>query len=952
MAVNVGELVATLKADTSQFQSGMQNATTELFKIGSSSVAVGNIAADAFKKIIELAKDAALSFYTTARAAGQYAEDLQRVQTITGLTIDSIQNMNVAVNRVGMGIDDVSGMFRRLSSNIEEAKDGVGSALLKFEEIGVTIKKSDGSEDVIRKISDAYLRMGEGTARASSAVELLGRSGQSALAFLSQGSKSFDEIAEKAARMGKLTNAQVIELAKMDDSFDDLRMSAKMFADQFGAAFGPAMKLLADGLTASISFLTRQFMHVKLEATEFVNQIVMMANLLAELPRAVKELGASILAGTLDEAWKAHKKREAAIIAEADAITALINKEHESIGTMNQYADAQDKKTEATNKFNLKLREAMKPIKLMAIDETLKSSEAQWDHYVKTVKAATEKSSVDWEALVQSGQASEFQSIHESTRLRAIDSQAEKSAIQEKLTANRIFLSDKRSQLLKDKSIDGQVELAKFDVTNGEKMTDLLRQLALAQQSGSTVAVQGLMKEIDARNAVVVATATQTATMVSLNHAAMQSEINQSEVMANSWTAQLEAGLKLAEMNAKISPKEAAALRGDLATQAIQREIEKIIQLGQVKDSQLAKDLLAAEMIARAPLPKMQTDAAKGNIEAINARILQNSIDTDNAIAASNSKITIQELLNQTSIQRGSFETDKVQLGAALSLASSELSIAQSHYADMSKLRALRMQEIQANLALELSAVGLTQEQITAIYLKEEAAREGIIQQFPNAFEKAMQDVINSSSFSMGQLVNQFSGTMADWVMGINTFQQFWKNAMRSLAQAFINEALANMAKAALSSGMGQWFSIAMTALSAWAGGGGGSEAGDVIAGASGASSNFSSLQGRSMGFDIAPLQGDYGSKAMAAGGIVTSPTHILAGEAGPEAIIPLSQFNGGMGSSPVNIAITVNAQGGSKSSGTGDATNFDQLARNISQLVERKIIDEQRPGGLLSGMA
>lgn len=56
----------------------------------------------------------------------------------------------------------------------------------------------------------------------------------------------------------------------------------------------------------------------------------------------------------------------------------------------------------------------------------------------------------------------------------------------------------------------------------------------------------------------------------------------------------------------------------------------------------------------------------------------------------------------------------------------------------------------------------------------------------------------------------------------------------------------------------------------------------------------------------------------------------------------------GGAGS-PINIAITVNAGGGSQQSGAGAAPNLTQLARDISRYVEAKLIDEQRPGGLLA---
>ena len=62
--------------------------------------------------------------------------------------------------------------------------------------------------------------------------------------------------------------------------------------------------------------------------------------------------------------------------------------------------------------------------------------------------------------------------------------------------------------------------------------------------------------------------------------------------------------------------------------------------------------------------------------------------------------------------------------------------------------------------------------------------------------------------------------------------------------------------------------------------------------------------------------------------------------------------MKGQAGRSPVNIAITVNAQGGRQQAGTGAAPNFTQLARDLSKLVESKIIEEQRPGGLLAGTA
>ena len=60
---------------------------------------------------------------------------------------------------------------------------------------------------------------------------------------------------------------------------------------------------------------------------------------------------------------------------------------------------------------------------------------------------------------------------------------------------------------------------------------------------------------------------------------------------------------------------------------------------------------------------------------------------------------------------------------------------------------------------------------------------------------------------------------------------------------------------------------------------------------------------------------------------------------------------SGAAGGNQVSIGITVNAGGGGrKESDSGGAQNFTKLARDLSALVELKIIEEQRPGGLLAG--
>tara|TARA_B100002051_G_scaffold51235_1_gene46366 strand:+ start:2238 stop:4397 length:2160 start_codon:yes stop_codon:yes gene_type:complete len=91
-----------------------------------------------------------------------------------------------------------------------------------------------------------------------------------------------------------------------------------------------------------------------------------------------------------------------------------------------------------------------------------------------------------------------------------------------------------------------------------------------------------------------------------------------------------------------------------------------------------------------------------------------------------------------------------------------------------------------------------------------------------------------------------------------------------------------------------------------------------------------------------------------ARGGVVSSPTMSLMGEAGPEAILPLKRgsdgrlgvaANGAMGGMTINI--DVDATGSPKTS--GNPGNAKALGDAIGAAVQQELIKQKRPGGLLA---
>jgi len=108
------------------------------------------------------------------------------------------------------------------------------------------------------------------------------------------------------------------------------------------------------------------------------------------------------------------------------------------------------------------------------------------------------------------------------------------------------------------------------------------------------------------------------------------------------------------------------------------------------------------------------------------------------------------------------------------------------------------------------------------------------------------------------------------------------------------------------------------------------------------------------------------GTEFFATGGVVSRPTAFgmangkmgVMGEAGPEAIMPLRRLPNGRlgvettgsraGMQQTNVSVAVNVEGG-QSKVEGDQGSAMQLGRVVANVVRQELVNQQRPGGLLS---
>lgn len=82
--------------------------------------------------------------------------------------------------------------------------------------------------------------------------------------------------------------------------------------------------------------------------------------------------------------------------------------------------------------------------------------------------------------------------------------------------------------------------------------------------------------------------------------------------------------------------------------------------------------------------------------------------------------------------------------------------------------------------------------------LEADTKRRGVAQQFPSFFGQQMQALVNSNSFSMGQIVSTWSSSIAQMVVHGGNLKAAWEQTQVALVQAALNSGVSLAAQAAL----------------------------------------------------------------------------------------------------------------------------------------------------------
>lgn len=210
--------------------------------------ALANLVADGIRKAVDGFKD--MMTY-----APQFADEILTLSSKTGIATDKLQELSYMSGLVDVDVSTVAGSMKKLTKNMDSARDGTGSAAEAFKTLGVSVTDINGSlrdnEDVFFDAIDALGQIENETERDAIAMSLFGKSATDLNPMIEAGSDALRGFAQEAHDMGYVLDGDALDsLSKVQDQFDRFGKQMESVKIQIASGVAPAiergMKRLSD----------------------------------------------------------------------------------------------------------------------------------------------------------------------------------------------------------------------------------------------------------------------------------------------------------------------------------------------------------------------------------------------------------------------------------------------------------------------------------------------------------------------------------------------------------------------------------------------------------------------------------------------------------------------------------------------------------------------------------
>lgn len=254
---NLGDVVGGLTEKFGiKLPEGMQKSMNSMGSLNTTSVKI----AGGFVALAVAIAKVEKALIQMTRESAEAADDIVTLSSVTGMSTDSIQELNYMADLTDVSLDRIRDSLKETTNKMQEAATGTGDAYEAYNKLGVEITDVDGqlrsAEDVFYDTIDALGDMKNKTERDALAMDLMSESAQDLNPLIIQGSQTLKAYADEAHNVGYVLDEEALSaLGAVDDAYQRLQKSQEGAKNQLSAEFAPYLtefyekitKLIKDG---------------------------------------------------------------------------------------------------------------------------------------------------------------------------------------------------------------------------------------------------------------------------------------------------------------------------------------------------------------------------------------------------------------------------------------------------------------------------------------------------------------------------------------------------------------------------------------------------------------------------------------------------------------------------------------------------------------------------------
>ncbi|NBB84207.1 MAG: hypothetical protein GVY28_12485, partial [Alphaproteobacteria bacterium] len=246
-SIRAGRASVQLYADNSELIRGLRRARRRLTAFGSEISRLG-------RQFAAVGAAAGAGLGAAAAVFAKTGDDLDKLSTRTGVSVESLSQLEFAAERTGSSLGELGQAIQRMNRRLGRITAGQGSSteVNALEALGLSAERLEqlNPEQRLLALADAIANYGDQAEAAGLAQRAFGTQIDRILPLLLQGRDGIRALTEQADQLGgTISDEDVAAAAELSDAFGTLAFVAKRLAVQVGAALGPALTSILDEIT-------------------------------------------------------------------------------------------------------------------------------------------------------------------------------------------------------------------------------------------------------------------------------------------------------------------------------------------------------------------------------------------------------------------------------------------------------------------------------------------------------------------------------------------------------------------------------------------------------------------------------------------------------------------------------------------------------------------------------